>query len=381
MTEILKISFRLIPFLLFCFSFSFSISRVYRTTLNVSVEDVIPIRQIQHTPQQKNRKLSFVTLSSSRKYNHSPSIVQLPNNQLFAVWYAGDKEGGKNMQIRYNILKKSVWQGEKILINRKDVHFAHRRIGNPIAYIHPHYPEQLVVLFVSTLTGWATSYINMIKSYDMGKTYTKQKRIFLGNIMNFSHLVRGKPFFLKDGHTGIPIYHEFINKFGMVLVLDQEGSVKATRKLSIHRNAIQPQIIFFDNQEGGVAFLRNTNVKKYGEQLLVNVFDKNFSGEISSIDIPNKDNSIAVIQHADNLFIVYNDELKSMRLSIALLDDAFIVKKLFIIDPTFSKYPYVLSNDIGLQLIYSSRIKNEKQIIKYCVIPWNYLIIPTEDDR
>lgn len=317
--------------------------------------------------------LSESIWGSERKYNHSPSMAILKDGRFFVVWYAGDREGGDNMEIRYAILKKGEDRNEKILISSNEIPFCHR-LGNPIVYVHPEIPEKINIVFVSTLAGWATSYLNVMTSSDNGVTFTQPKCLWLGNLLNFSHLVRGNPFFLKGGQVGIPIYHECINKFGMILFLDENHSILGHRKLSLYQDAIQPQILFSQENQG-IAFFRNTNVKKYGSHVLMCYFDDKGFGKMRSLNIPNDDSSIATIRYGEVTFVIYNESLESQRLAIGGLDRHFNFKKIMTVDSNFSKYPYVVGDEDYLHLLYASKGRGaHQQDIKYKKVGWDFLL-------
>ena len=297
------------------------------------------------------KNFSSFIVSQKRKYNHSPSICFLPNSKLIAIWYAGDREGGTNMEIRLSFFDGEKWYGEKSLIKAKDLSSLTRRIGNPIIFSHPQKKNKLYVVFTSTLGGWATSYLNWMTSENTGKTWSKPKRLFLGNFANFSHLVRTKPYFLNHSYIAIPLYHEFINKFSLIATLDAKGFICATEKLSSFRHCIQPSISFFNKDaKQRIVFFRNTKIKKFGKKLLIKRKGKD---DFIVSDIFNNDSSISSVDYKSKIILAFNKDAKAKNLVLAFLNKKLKAKPFYTLEKGFAKYPYLLRDKRGLHIVFS----------------------------
>ena len=301
-------------------------------------------------------KQEFTISSGNRAYNHSPAISSIGKDKLIASWYAGDYEGGINMGLYIKYFDGKKWHNEQEIIKPQDLDHKTRRIGNSIVFSHPKNPQKTYIIFTSTLGGWATSYLNLITSNDQGKNWSKPQRLYLGNILNFSHLVRGKPFFYENGNILLPIYNEFINKLGVALTISPKGKVLSYSKLSKYREAIQPSINFINDKEG-VFFLRNTNLNKNGKKTLVGNFSNNFNNvsNLRKINIPNINTSVATIKNKENILIAYTDSLTNKdNLSLGVINQDFSnFKPLFPIYKGLSKYPYIIKKENKYHLTYS----------------------------
>ena len=313
-------------------------------------------------------KKQFQVSSSKRKYNHSPSIVHLGQNKLMAVWYAGDYEGGINMELYIKYFDGKKWHNEQSIIKSSSLDYKTRRIGNAIIFNHPSYPKQISILFTSTLGGWATSYLNIIHSYNEGKSWSTPERLYLGNILNFSHLVRNKPSFYENGNVLLPIYHEFANKFGVAVILSPEGKVLSYKQLSKSRNAIQPTISFTGKNQG-VIFYRNSSINKYGRKTWVSTFKDNFE-DISPLNLTNIINintSVATINNNNELLIAYTSSNKTKsNMSLGIISKNLSeVKPLFSLYKNECKYPYIVKGEGVFHIVYSIE---HGQAIKHAIL-------------
>jgi predicted neuraminidase len=71
--------------------------------------------------------------------------------------------------------------------------------------------------------------------------------------INISTLIKGTPFLYQDGTLGVPIYHEFISKFGEILRLDQQGNVLDKQRLAAGgQGTLQPVVLLQDQQRARV---------------------------------------------------------------------------------------------------------------------------------
>jgi predicted neuraminidase len=62
--------------------------------------------------------------------------------------------------------------------------------------------------------------------------------------MNISTLIKGAPFLYGDGTIGLPVYHEFISKFGEILHFDKAGILIGKQRLSAgNDHALQPVLL------------------------------------------------------------------------------------------------------------------------------------------
>jgi predicted neuraminidase len=129
-----------------------------------------------------------------------------------------------------------------------------RKLGNPVAGRDR--DGRLCLYFVSvSVGGWAGSAINLMTSEDEGDTWGAPRRLVASPFFNISTLVKGAPLRLTDGTIALPVYHEFLGKFGELLRLDGEGRVLGKTRLSWGGSSLQPVILPHSETEA-VGFMR-----------------------------------------------------------------------------------------------------------------------------
>jgi predicted neuraminidase len=187
---------------------------------------------------------SFVSEGVSQKA-HAATIL-LSDNGPIAFWYAGSKEGAADVQIFQAAFNGVEW-GEAtpvtspVKVQEKLFRFI-RKVGNPAGF---RLKDGRIWLFFVTVSvgGWAGSSLNLIESADNGQTWSDPKRLITSPFLNISTLVRNQPFYYTDGTIGLPVYHEFLGKFGEILRLDSTGEILGKQRLSKGRDALQPAIV------------------------------------------------------------------------------------------------------------------------------------------
>ncbi len=190
---------------------------------------------------------------------HSAGVVELSNGNMRSVWYGGTREGHKDVAIYTSVWDASnnKWGQEHIALDIQTTRHGTRRytrkLGNPII---THGPDNSLWLFyVGAVGGWATSSINLTISRDDGETWDRPKRLIASPFLNFSTLVKGNPIHFTDGSIGLPVYHEFLAKFGELLRLDTTGNIIDKTRLAWGRDSLQP-VIFPYSESNAISLLR-----------------------------------------------------------------------------------------------------------------------------
>lgn len=193
---------------------------------------------------------------------HAASLVDLGDGYIRAFWFAGSKEGAADVEIRTAVFDPTndSWDEESGITER--VHTQRsllrlvKKIGNPVAYRTDDGTLWLFYVTVS-LGGWAGSSITLMTSTDDGMTWGPARRLVTSPFLNISTLVKGTPFSYGDGTIGLPVYHEFIGKFGELLRLSSTGEVIDKQRLSTGRLGIQPVLLIKDQQQA-IILMRHT---------------------------------------------------------------------------------------------------------------------------
>ncbi len=209
------------------------------------------------TAQTGNTAPEIHTHFASTRQNihtHAASLVELGDGRIRAFWFAGSREGAQDVEIRSAIFDpaKNLWSAEQSIANRAGTQRSLlryvKKLGNPVAQRAPDGTLWLFYVTVS-LGGWAGSSITAITSTDDGATWSPARRLITSPFLNISTLVKGEPFLFGDGTMGLPVYHEFIGKFGELLRIGNGGAVIDKQRLSSGRSSLQPVVLIKNPQQ------------------------------------------------------------------------------------------------------------------------------------
>jgi len=312
-----------------------------------------------------NPELKFIQTTGGPPSVHSGTITRLHNGRILAAWFAGTREGASDVRILMSSLDPgtSEWSEPTAIATReqttKDLNRYIAKLGNPILFADS---RQRIWLFYVTVSvgGWSGSSITLRYSDDDGVTWTAAQRLVTSPFLNFSTLVKGCPIECETGHLLLPVYHEFIRKFGEAIVISPQGNLTSKIRLTAERGAIQPCIVPID-QHTSQAFYRQSghHQKLVLTNRLNNVFDSE-CGAIEFTNIANPDAAIAVIRRDNGEFLMACNPLESGRhkLSLATSKDGLewrVIRDVEVGDPPdeFS-YPYLIQAARGeYHLVYT----------------------------
>jgi len=232
--------------------------------------------KVQHHPKaatfhvseratSENVAPEFRTHFTSNRKNisvHASSLVELNDGRIRAFWFAGSREGAKDVEIVSAVFDpiKDTWSQEQSVVNRVDTERGLlryvKKLGNPVAQRAPDGTLWLFYVTVS-LGGWAGSSITALTSKDDGDTWSAPQRLITSPFINISTLIKGTPFMYSDGTMGLPVYHEFIGKFSELLRLSVDGEVIDKQRMSAGRATLQPVMMIQDAQQALVLMRRS----------------------------------------------------------------------------------------------------------------------------
>lgn len=220
----------------------------------------VPPRAPSQTPSPKPFFRSELLPNGSAPSVHAATAVELADGRLRAFWYGGTREGAPDVAIYTSVYfpKDGTWSAERAVMTRelaqRQLHRSIRKLGNPVAGRDR--GGRLCLFFVSvSVGGWAGSAINLTTSEDEGETWSPPRRLVASPFFNISTLVKGAPLLLSDGSTALPVYHEFVGKFGELLRLDADGRVVGKARMSWGDSSLQP-VIVPRSESDAVAFMR-----------------------------------------------------------------------------------------------------------------------------
>ena len=194
---------------------------------------------------------------------HAPSVVELRDGGLRAVWFSGSREGAGDVTIQTAVLDADGqrWGGESTLFNRQQIQQGLwryvKKLGNPVIARAPDGSLNLWIVNVS-LGGWAGSAISWARSTDEGATWSAPRRLVTSPFLNISTLVKGAPFAWQGGQTGLPVYHEFVTKFAEILRINSRGQVVDKTRIPASQTSLQP-VVLVATPERAQTYMRSGN--------------------------------------------------------------------------------------------------------------------------
>ena len=226
---------------------------------------------------------------------HAPSIVELKNGSLRAVWFSGSREGARDVTIQTAVMNMASqrWEAETTLFNRAQLERGMlryvKKIGNPVIARAPDGSLHIWVVNVS-LGGWAGSAITWARSVDEGVTWSIPKRLVTSPLLNISTLVKGAPVAMADGSISLPVYHEFITKFGEVLHISAQGKVTGKTRIPGSRTSLQP-VMLVASAVDATAYMR---ASQGGKVVASSTTDAGKTwAQAGAIDLPNPGSALA----------------------------------------------------------------------------------------
>jgi len=286
---------------------------------------------------------------------HSSTITQLADGGLMAAWFGGSREGAKDVSIYGSHWNDSTgsWGTPSVIVDAdgssRELDRYVKKVGNPVLYCDQAGRVWLYYVTVS-LGGWSGSSITFKHSDDGGLSWSESRRLISSPFLNISNLVRSVPLELSDGSILLPVYHEFLNKYGEILHLSTDGDLIAKYRMGNSTGTLQPTLVGVDDQTI-LAFHRR--VGDWQPRVLVNRSDdcgRTWS-DAQPIELPNPNASVAVVRRGDQGFLMALNasEAERLELSLAVSDDGkdWRVVKTFpaIENDLESSYPTLIKAD------------------------------------
>lgn len=192
---------------------------------------------------------------------HASSAIELKDGRIRAFWFSGSREGAKDVAIHSSVFDpvQMRWGKEEVTMTREQTqHALHRyvaKLGNPVVGRAADGSLRMFYVTVS-LGGWAGSSITTMTSNDEGATWSELRRLVTSPFINISTLVKGAPFLYSDGTMGVPVYHEFISKFGEMLRLDINGAVLDKQRLAAGGQGTLQPVMLMQNAQTAKVLMR-----------------------------------------------------------------------------------------------------------------------------
>ncbi len=222
----------------------------------------VPQQASSAVPQANQDWQALAVSDGATRLVHAASLVALPDGRLRAVWFAGSREGAGDVAIHTAVFDpaRGQWSPEQVLLDRATLSAGLgryvRKLGNAVMHADADGRLRLYVVTVS-FGGWGASRLSVLHSDDGGDSWSAPRLLVTTPFLNISNLVKGVPVAMTADRVGLPIYHEFLGKFGELLVLDSADRIVAKSRIGYGRGAIQP-VLLVDSVEHAGVLLRNT---------------------------------------------------------------------------------------------------------------------------
>ena len=271
---------------------------------------------------------------------HAASLVELNDGRLQAVWFSGSREGAGDVTIQTAVMDPVTqrWRAEKTLFDREQIERGLwryvKKLGNPVI---ARAPDGSLVLWVVTVSlgGWAGSSITWSRSIDEGVNWSVPRRLVTSPFLNISTLVKSTPVALADGQMALPVYHEFVTKFGEILRIDSHGEVIDKTRIPGSQTSLQP-VMLVSGPERAQIYMRSAGSPTVKTSRTIDAGQTWTSAQSSNL--PNPDSALAgLVSGAGDLWLVLNPS-PAGRETLALLkagsDGHFDGASAFVVEPS-----------------------------------------------
>lgn len=319
------------------------------------------------------------------RFVHVPSAIALKDGRLRAFWYEGTQELAPDVRIMTSTSSDGGWSPPTAIADlrqtRRDTGRFTRKLGNPLVYRDA--GGALVMLYVSTLGGWSSASLNVMRSIDEGENWSSAGRLITSPLFNISTLVRSPVVAMSGGETLVPAYDEATRHYPIVMLFDRNGQVGGLRRIGNHTRLLQPHLL---GQEGRSmrAYMRvrastrperearaaglQPEIEKSVAARMSQSGDAGFSWSTpTATNIPAHNNPIAIERLSPKeLLLAYNEQLRADggagQLTLALSsDDGAHWRVVHSIgeDTHTVRYPWLMTGPDGSLHLFHSRHGNQ----------------------
>ncbi len=305
---------------------------------------------------------------------HVSSICELPGGRMAAVWYAGSREGARDVALYIatrdtgvsNAWSTPVSVGTHKAAGGETFRYV-KKVGNGIVFTGTN--NQLHLLYVTTsFGGWSCSQLNLKTSTDGGAAWSRSRRLGLSPFFNISELVKNAPAPTADGGFVVPIYHEVMGKFSELLWLrpSADGFEAIKTRAFGGRTAFQSSLVAI-NETNALMLCRAAGPVKKIHATRTSDGGRTWSA-LETIDLPNSNSGLDAIRLWDGrLLLAFNDtdsDRDNLRLAISADDGATWKRAATLVAETGEEfsYPTVLQTSDGLiHVTYTWKRKGIKE--------------------
>ena len=254
----------------------------------------------------ENKKYSSNLIPNEELSAHSSQLVDL-GDKLMLLYFAGSKEGARDVKIYQSIYSSGKWSNPRSVLDTKMLSkFSGKyikKLGNPVVFKDAKNRFNVFIVGVS-FGGWSASRIYQFTlNSDLNLEYKGE--LHLGPFMNLSHLVRTNALNLSDGGYILPLYHEMIKKYPLLLYFDSESRFKYAKRINKKNFLLQPSLVALNNRDFLAAF---RTYKDNNDFFIQNCKDLGLTcGELKKSNLKNYDSSSILLKFKDEVLLVHND--------------------------------------------------------------------------
>lgn len=329
------------------------------------------------TPPMLSSATRHELSEAGRPAHHAGNLIEGADGAPLLFWFAGSREGADDASILRASFREGKWsEPVPVLTAELASRLAGRRIaklGNPVARRAADGRLHLYVVTVA-LGGWSGSRILHLTSEDEGRTFHSGRIQVLSPFFNFATLVKS-PAFDADGHSYLPVYHEFIRKRSLLLELDGQGDTRLVRRFCDKDHLIQPAVTRLgDNSLLAVHRRLKVLTPRIHEQESTD--GENWS-DAHPGELPNPRSAVALTTlPCGNAVVAFNDgesNRNTLRLAVRSPSDERWLR----VGPVISSdgevsYPTLLAAPDALHLVYT----HDRKRLVHHRIPYAQLAAP-----
>lgn len=335
---------------------------------------VVPDR-VPAPPAPPRFEEEFIAPGWPLPMSHVASICELPGGGLAAAWYAGSREGARDVAIYFSTRApaEAKWSPPRPIMTRevaaRDLNRRIKKVGNAVLFSND--AGHLWLLYVSiSLGGWSGSSINLSESADQGRSWSPSRRLTLSPFFNLGELVRNQPVALSDATWVVPIYQELLGRVPELLWLGESAAGLRAAKTRIDggRAGYQPALAAL-SPTSALAFQRDYSTHR--RISLARTDDGARAWSVPQpLNLPNPNSGLTVLRLTDGRIVLIFNDSKTARnnLRLAVSEDegqtwarcATLAKE----DTTGVAYPYALQTRDGqIHVVYTWRMSAIKHVV------------------
>lgn len=215
--------------------------------VDTSAARLLPTSREAAPPDGGSRFSAGVVTRAPKGVAHSPTLIEHDDGSLQAIWFQGTTEAGRDVALWSARLRGGEWSAPVRLFgageDSRALGYRVKTIGNP-ALFHDGAGTLWLAYVNPSIGGWATSRIALRRSGDGGESWSPPRQLVTSPLLGMSTLVRFAAVPAEGGLSALPAYHELIEDFPFLLLVDGDGRLVGSRRIGRGAGAgIQPLVV------------------------------------------------------------------------------------------------------------------------------------------